>query len=313
VPAALLLAGILCGGLGACGGGRSQSAKSLVRDAFAPHRPLDSGVLGLTFALAGAPGSGSHAPREALLLHLAGPFQRPAASGLPRFAMTIELRSGALRSHALRAAATSTAGKLYIGLGGRQFLAPPAAVSALARGYATASGRSVSTTGSSIAALGAEPAAWLAEPRIAGRRRLAGVDTVHIVAALNVARFLADARAVSALVTPQGLAVGKQLARLLGPALAAAPSPPVRPARVDLFTGAQDHLPRRLSLSVTVATAPPSAPARVRGRLLTLTLVLAMSAVNQPQTIVAPSHPRPVSELVALLPRLGLTAGVPAG
>jgi hypothetical protein len=313
--ASLLAAGILAGGLAACGGGgrTSESAQALVKNAFASPHPISSGRLDLTLALTTSRASGSHAAGDAFLLALRGPFQSLGPSRLPRFDLAVKLRSGALAGRTLRATVTSTGGQLFIGLDRRQFLASAATLRALQQGYIQASGPAASAGGSSLATVGLDPGAWLVHPRIAGSSRLDGVDVVHLVAGLNVARFLADARPLSSSASAIGGGAGAQSSPLLGPARGSLPAGAVRVARVDLFTGKRDDLPRRLSLRLAVAATPRTQAALGDVRRATLRLVVALSDLNRPQKIVAPTRPRPASELAPLLARLGLAGRSPTG
>jgi hypothetical protein len=295
----VLAAGILAGAAYGCGGGgHPRGGPAVVKETFASGKPVQSGRVNLVFGLGVRRVSGSHAHGESFLLHLSGPFQSRGAQRLPRFQLAVQQRSSAPPARALRATATSTGTQLFIGFGGRQFLAPPATERALEQGYARAGGGAASANGSPLASLGIDPGAWLTHPRIAGSRRVGGVDTVHVVSGLNVSRFLADASALSSAASPLALGAGAHGAGLLPRGLATVPAGDVRVARVDLFTGAKDHLPRRLSLRLTIAGTPASLG---DVRRVTLTLVLGLSALNQPQRIVAPSNPRPPSELARLL------------
>jgi hypothetical protein len=272
----------------------------VVKQTFSPGSPIQSGRLAVNFGLSASRRRGSQTHRESFQLHMKGPFQSLGAGRAPRFALTVALRSSAV-PRTLHATVTSTGAQLFIGLDGRQFLAPPASARALQQGYARASGGSASTGGSPLAALGLDPAAWLVNPRIAGSRTLGGVQTTHVVAGLNVSRFLADASALSSAAAPIGLGAARQGPGVAASALAGAPPGAFRVKRVDLFSGAKDHLLRRLALRLTLVATPQSRAALGDLRRATLTLVLGLSALNQPQKIAAPRHARPFSELAPLL------------
>jgi hypothetical protein len=292
------LAAAASSALAACGGGgASPSASSLLKDTFSSHKPISSGLLDASLELAG-PGGARGA--NGFSLHLEGPFQSAGAGRLPQFALALTLGT---RRRTLTAGATSTAGRLYLELGGQSFLAPAANLRALEQGYAQAVGGSSSSGGdSALATLGIEPSRWLIHPSVAGSTRTDGADAVHIVSGLDTARFLADAARLSS----AGLAFG---AGLITPARAAALSSSLRAARVDVYAGRHDHLLRRLALHGVV-----SRPRDPRGALAglaggTLSFVLQLSRLDQPQTISAPSSTQPLSQLPPLLERLGLAAG----
>jgi hypothetical protein len=302
--AAALAAGLLL----ACASGSPPSASSLLKETFSSHRPVSSGLLDLTFALSGRAGAGAPAAPGSFSLHLAGPFQSAGPGRLPQFAFALALRS---TGRMLSVGAVSTAGRLYLELGGLAFLAPAAAIQALEQGYTEASGSSSTRARQSTSAtLGIDPAAWLTHASRSGSVNLGGTDTVHLLAGLDTARFLADAERLS---SAGGALAAGQGAGLLTPARAEALAASVRSARVDIYTGARDHLLRRLALSAAVSTTPAARAAL--GGLVdgTLTFVLQFAQLGRPQTIAAPANPQPLSQLGRELERLGLARGLHAG
>jgi hypothetical protein len=298
-PGSLALLAAASLALAACGSGASPGASSLLKDTFSPHKPISSGVLALSFALnarGGAPGA-----KGSFSLELAGPFESTDTGRLPHFALALTLDTA---GRTLRAGATSTAGHLYLQLGGVSFLAPAASMRALEQGYAQASGGSSSARSrAAFATLGIDPAAWLTHPSIAGSATVAGAETVHILSGLDTARFLADVERLSS----AGLSLGAgQGAAPLTPARSAALAASVRAARVDVYAGARDHLLRRLALSAAVSTTPAARAALGGLAGGTLSFVLQFTQLDRPQTIAAPRNSRPLSRLGPALERLGL-------
>jgi len=298
--------------MGACGGGASPDARALLDETFGSHEPITSGRISLRLALT-AEGA-RQPPGEGLALRLRGPFQSLGSTQLPRFALQVDLRSPGVRApgHVLHAGATAIGGRLFITLDGRHFLAPPAVAAALGRGYAAAAG-GVPAHGSrpSLATFGLEPRAWLQHPRIAGSARVAGTDTTHILAGIDVARFLADMQKLGAAGVPL-IAEGAEAFDALSPALSSS----VRSARADIYTGKTDHLLRRLVLSASIPPAAAAPTAALSGKLAgtalggsrgaTLSLAIDLALLNQPQRILAPGHLQPLAQLPAELERLGL-------
>ncbi len=270
-----------------------QSARSLLRETFAAHQPIESGRIDFSLALSS---TGRGAPEELFSVHLRGPFQSLGPARLPRFALLVDVSSrelgsanGATGATALSLGATFTGRQLFVEQEGRPFLAPVSAVRALEQGYAQATRSPSTASGSSnYAALGVDPSEWLLSPALAGSTRVAGAETVHIVAGLNVARFLADAAKLAGAGRALGLGAG-QGSELLSPASIAALSRSVRSARVDMYTDAHDHLLHRLVVSASIATTAQTRPVLGGLRAADLTLVLQLAALNQPQAIVAPA------------------------
>ena len=299
-----LAAIVLAGGLAGCGGGGSPSAQSLLDKTFNSHKPIQSGRLDLSLALSPVAPVGSPAPRSPFSVRLTGPFQSLGAGRLPRFALQLSLTD--TRGRSLQAGAISTGERLYAELAGITFLTPQSTAQALQRGYAEASRAASSTNaGSTFAALGIDPGRWLIHPVLAGSS--AGAGTVHIVAGLNVPRFFADVEKLSG----AGRALGGGGPELLSPAQISVLANSLRAARVDVYSGAVEHLLRRLSLKAVVVTTARARATLGGLRRATLTVVLQFADLNLPVTIVPPSNPQPASRLVLALERLGLIPRLP--
>jgi hypothetical protein len=292
--------------LAACGSGSSPSAGTLLRQTFSSHGSISSGQVDLLLALTPHP----RARAAPFSLHIAGPFQSAGAGRFPQFALGLTRTAG---RHTVGAGAVSTGGRLYLQLGGRTFLAPAATTSALERGYRQASSSgSAAAGGESLAALPLEPQGWLTHPAVAGRANIDGAETIHIVAGLDASRFLADA---ARLQVPAEALTGAAGGGLLTPARATALSRSVRSSsvrsrsvrsgRVDLYTGAHDHLLRRLALRAEVLWPPAERAALGELPDGTLTFTLRFTQLNSPQTIAAPRTLQPLSQLAGALEGVG--------
>jgi hypothetical protein len=300
-PARALLALLAAAsiGLAACGGGASPSASSVLRETFSSHRPISSGHVELSLALIPRAGAGARGAGGSSSFRLAGSFQGTGAERLPLLGLALDVAAGGRRH---TAGVVSTGGRLYLRLAGETFLAPAAALVALEQGYAQ--GRSISAPGvgmPSFATLGVEPAAWLTHPSLAGRTRISGAEVFHVVAGLDGARFLADARRLSS--AGEALTGGRASSRL-------ARSSSVRSARVDLFTGVHDHLLRRLALTAELAGRPQAGAASGAPVDTAVAFELRFAQLNVPQRIVPPSRALPPSARGPALERLGVARGL---
>jgi hypothetical protein len=296
----------VAGLLAACGAGSPPSADSLLRATFASHRQISSGRVELSLALTPHASAGAAADGRPSGLHLAGAFQGASAGQVPSFAMTVSSTSA---GDTRVSAAVSSGGRLYLSLAGQTFLAPATAMTALQQGFSQ--GRAGSAPGGGLpglATLGMQPGGWLNHPSLAGRARIAGVETIHLVAGLDRARFLADAGRV--LSSGEALAGG-----VAGSARAQAPPPSasVRSARVDLYTGAHDHLLRRLAITAQLSGGTAARAAGLKPAQRTLTFELSFAQLNQPQIISVPASPRPPSALARALERLAASGARPPG
>ncbi len=305
-PLALLALGLLALALGGCGSGGSASAQALLGETFQSKQPIESGRIHLALALTSNASSASAAHSKLLGVSLSGPFQGQGAGHLPQFSLQLALGAGA---HTLQAGATATASDLYIELAGSWFVAPPGTAQQLAQSYAaTTRASSSAQSRATFAGLGIEPGDWIADPEIVASDT--NSETTHISGRLDVARFLADAQKLSgasgALGLGAGAAAGSALPSSGGlAALAGA----LRSARVDIYTGTSDHQLQRLELSAQVAATPQARSTLGVSSGATLTLDLQFADLNEPQAIHAPANPRPISELVPALQRLGSALG----
>ncbi len=287
-------------GLEACGGA-SPSAQTLLSDTFQSHKPIESGQIDLALKLAAS----GYAPlAQPVALQLSGPFQSLGAKRLPRFALQVSL---ALGGQPLKAGAVSTGSRLFVELGGSPFEAPAATVSAVQKSFAQATSSASAGKGSgTFASLGLNPSSWLEHPVDKGTVQIAGEQTTHIEAGLNVTRFLTDTDRLSGVGNSTGLSGAAPGLALLAPSEIPALSRSVKSARVDVYTGRDDHLLRRLSVSATVATDAKDRAALQGLRSASLSLQLGFTDVNKPQRIVAPSNPQPLSDLQGYLQQLGI-------
>jgi hypothetical protein len=305
--AVALLAAISCAwSLGACGGA-AGSAQALLEDTFSGHTQIESGDINLSFALSAA---GSKAATKPLAVRLSGPFESAGAAKLPRFALQLQLSAG---GHALDAGATSTGSALFVQLAGTWFSTPQTTYKALEEGYAQATKSASSAKAhSTFASLGIEPGHWLSNPTNAGNATIAGVQTTHLTASVDIPAFLADVAKLSqaggalGLGSPVGGAGGA-----LSPALATELAKSIKSAHVDVYTGQSDHMLRRLEVTATV-TGTPQTQALLGGlSTADLKVLLEFSELNKPQTIAAPPNPEPPSQLLPAVQQLvGALQGV---
>lgn len=300
---ALLLAVCTAAVVAACGGG--TGAQALLSDTFQSGKPIESGNIDLSFSLSG---KGSSAVEHPLKVHLSGPFEGNGAKKLPKFALKVDLE---VAGRTLTAGIASVASKFYLELEGAAFVAPDSTAKALEKGYAEAT-RAASGSKSSFATLGIEPGRWLKEPVEKGEATIDGEKTIHIEAAVDSARFLKDVSRLSGATGSLSAATG-QASGLLSPKLVSSLAKSIASAHVDVYTGASDHLLRRLVLD---AKLKPDAEASTALQGITsadLSIDLTLSSVNKPQHIVAPADAKPLSQLLGTLQSLGFVESAGQG
>jgi hypothetical protein len=288
--AVALLAGICSVWMLSACGGAAGSAQSLLEETFAGHTQIESGNVNLAFTLSAA---GSNSSTKPLAVRLSGPFENTGSGKLPRFALALQLNAA---GHALNAGASSTGSALFVQLAGTWFSTPQNTYTALQESYAQAT-KSASTAKvrSSFAALGIEPGKWLSDPTNVGTTTVAGVSTVHLTASVDIPAFLADVSKLGSNVP--GVSI-------VSPSSIAEQAKSIKSAHVDVYTGASDHLLRRLEVSATVAGTPQTQTLLGGLSNAHLQVVLEFSDLNRPQTITAPPNPQPASQLLPALQQL---------
>jgi hypothetical protein len=285
--------------LSACGGA-SGSAESLLSETFSGHTPIESGDVNLSFSLSA---TGQSAATKPLAVTLSGPFDSTASGKLPRFDLQLQLTAA---GHRLSAGATSTGSALFIQLAGTWFSTPSSTYKAIEEGYAKATSTvATAKEHSTFSALGIEPGHWLTDPTQAGIATIAGVQTVHLTAAVDIPAFLADVAKLSQ--AGGSLGLGSPLGSsgsTLSPALAGELAKSIKSAHVDVYTGQSDHLLRRLEVRATVSGTPQTQSLLGGLTSANLRVTLEFSSLNKPQAISAPANPQPPSQLLPALQQL---------
>jgi hypothetical protein len=113
-----------------------------------------------------------------------------------------------------------------------------------------------------------------------GSEDVDGTETIHISGTPDVAKILEDAQRLD----PTGRAAGAGDANQLADA--------VESASVDVYTGADDKILRKLDLSISLADPGGS------GQTVSLDLSIGLSDVNEEQTIEAPADAKPLDDLI---------------
>jgi hypothetical protein len=236
-----------------------------------------------------------------IALRVTGPFAAPSASSGARFDLDLLATLGG-QKFAGGAIATGTRSYLRLddrvyALGGGQ-RKRPAATAAAAKPHPI------------LTALGIDPLRWITGVRDAGSERVAGVATKHLTGDLDPRKLLAD---VGTLLDQAG--GGK--ASIVSPELLTQIGAAAKSAKVDIWTGADDSILRRLAVDLRFAFKQAQSPivGLDGGRI---TLGLRLDDVNgAPVTVTAPAGARPLSEVTgkggigALLG--GLSAGLSGG
>ena len=283
LPLALLAALLCVVAIAGCGGGGSDESsdpQELLNETFGGDGEVNSGVLDISVEASAEGDQGGSLSGE-----LSGPFESRADDELPLLDVDATVNvstTGADQS--IEGGLTVTEDGAYITTDGQAYAVDEPTFAALEQAYAqSAQAQAESTDPESSAIfdqLGIDPASWLTDVTNEGTEEVGGAETVHISGTPDVAKIFEDAQRLD----PTGQTAGVGDAGQLADA--------VSDATIDVYTGAEDHILRRLDVSVDLADP------RASGATANFTLSLGLSGVNEEQAIEAPANPKPIDELI---------------
>lgn len=144
---------------------------------------------------------------------------------------------------------------------------------------------------------GGDPAAcdidfesWITNLTNEGSADVGGAETVHISGDADVQKILGDIGNIASTV-PSASSSG------FDPAQLSAASGAVTDASIDVYSGTDDHVLRKLEASLTIDPAALGAPSEQIGEI-TIAFSVEIDGLNEEQTITAPENPKPISELI---------------
>jgi hypothetical protein len=233
---------------------------------------IHSADLGLRLVL--APRAG--APNGQVGFELRGPVDL-RAGGLPVARLAYTQIAGARQGGAT---VVSTGRKAFVEVGGSAYRLPRAQADSLA-----------ASAGQVRRNVQLPLGRWVRDPKVSDGGEVGGTRTDHVSAGLDAVAALRDIFSAAASAGAQVPDLGGTRADELRKA--------IKQSSIDLWSGRDDHLLRRLRLRIGFEVAPP-APLRARlGSLTggTLAFDVDLANVNRPVQVAAPANPRPASKL----------------
>jgi hypothetical protein len=136
---------------------------------------------------------------------------------------------------------------------------------------------------------GVDPKTWLTNVSNEGTTDVEGTEAIQIHGDADIAKIVEDLQKVQEQTgsTTQQL-TPEQIDQLTSS---------VESASIDVYSGVDDHLLRRLAVSLEIT--PPEGTGEISSANVDFSVTL--SDVNQAQTISAPSNPKPISDLLSQL------------
>jgi hypothetical protein len=300
--ALLFLVVALAAGIAGCGGGGGggEDPTQVLKDTFNNDTQVSSAHLNISLS-----GSTEGSQSGSFSASLDGAFQSDAndPTVFPQLDLTATVDgSAAGQSVNFEGGVTATTDAAFVTYQGQAYEVPSATFDQLKQAYqqqaqAADTQTSGSNAGSILSDLGIDPSTWLTNVTNEGDADVEGASTVHIHGDADVAQILADI-GTAAQSIPGASTQG------LDPSSLDQVSQFVQGATVDVYSGTDDHLLRKLE--VTLDISPPASASTAGIDSISIDFSISLSDVNQPQTISAPTGTKPLSDLAGQLGGLGI-------
>lgn len=280
-----------CGG----GSGDSSSAVSLLRQTFSGSHKVNSG--NLQVALTISP-SGSKTFTGPISLTFGGPFQSQGAGKLPESNFTVAL-SALGSSTSIGIISTGHSG--YVTFQGSSYQLPQASFQRLEASFSQLTASPGSGHSSVLSRLGIQPLHWLSNPQVVGSESVAGANTTHIRAGINVSALLGDLSTFLQKASSVGVSGSSSLAGGLPATLVSKIADEIQNPTFDVWTGSSDKTLRKLEIHLTLPVTGQVSTLLGGLRSAGISLSMSYGQLNQPQTISAPATTAPYSQFQAKL------------
>lgn len=291
--AGLLAVGVLaaCGGGGA---GGDEDPQQVLDETFSGDKDVTSGVIDF-FLNAGGQSNGQDASFD---VSFGGPFQDMGEGQLPAFDFSFEFTVESPDQNAsFDGAATSTGDRGFLTFMGTTYEVDSEILDSFTQGFEDAQAQSGSEgSADDLQALGIDPRGWLTNLTNEGTEDVEGAETIHISGEANVPQIVED-------LTSAAEQAGNQVPAPLPTDQLSQIQDAIQEARIDVFTGVDDRILRRLALTfaIDVPEGVDSGGGNLDGEFS-----VTLSQLNEEQTIEAPADAQPLSDLLGQL-------GIPAG
>jgi hypothetical protein len=263
-------------------------AQTLLRETFAGNHPVTSGEIELAVKLVP---TGSTVLTAPITIAFGGPFQSATKGKLPQSDFTV---TASAQGHNGKLSIISTGSAGYITVDGDSYQLPAADYDKLKSGLSSVSGSS--SKSSTLSKLGIDPLDWLTDPQVLGTDSVAGVNTDHIAAKVNVAGLLKDLDKLAGKASLLGVSDASKISGGLTASEQSKIAAHVKSASFDVWTGASDRTLRKLAVALTVPVTGALHKSLDGLTSVRITVNLQYADLNKPQTITAPTKLLPYSE-----------------
>jgi hypothetical protein len=284
-----------------CGGSDKASSSTDVNDllaqTFSGNKKVKSGKLDLGLQLDAK--GGSSQLNGPVNVRLVGPFQTEDAGTLPKFKLDVSFEGA---GQSLKAGATSTGDKGFLSFQGTDYAVSDSVFKQFKAGFEQSAKQSGSKGGQSFASLGMDPRKWLTNARNEGEAKVGDDDTIKITGGIDVPKLLDDVNKALSRAGSLGLAGAGQVPSKLTDAQKRQVAQSVKDPRVEIYTGKDDKILRRLVVNLGVND-------KQSGTNATIGFNIAITDLNEDQDIPAPSNAKPFDQLLSQLGALQALGG----
>ena len=308
IATACLLATALVAGCD-LGGGGDEDPEEVLSETFSGDKQVDSGTIDVSLSGSAEGATGGNAEGS-----VSGSFQSEEGQ-FPQFDLAVSATAEGLgQSFNFDGGLISSGDALFVNYQGTDYEVPADVFKQVQKNYEASSAQTGETEGSFQEQCEAAAEQGGVDPSICdfdplrlftnleneGDEDVEGADTVHITGDLNleeIGNLVSEAIAAS----PQGQFLPPGSLDQLTTQLEEA----VDEASFDVYSGKEDRILRQLDLNFSI-TPPEDAAAAVPVESLGLDFSVVLGAVNEPQTIEAPTDAQPLDDLLSELGVSGL-------
>ena len=289
----------LAAGLVACGssgGGGGEDPNTVLNQTFSgDHTKVKSGDIDIKFGFDVTGKQGGKLNAE-----LSGPYENEGTKKVPKLDWKITAdASGPGQSFNFDGGITSTGDAAYVNYKGSDYQVTPALFEQFKQQIEQSAGQSTTSPQSGkqlLQLLGVKDAKQLlTNLKNEGTSDVEGTTTNHISGDLDVNKVVDSLKNLASSASALG-ALGGSSSQLPSGAQLDQIKSAVKTAHFDIYSGQDDHILRRLTVDIGVE--PPSNTGVDK---LDANFDVTLGKVNEPQTITAPSNPKPFAQLLSQL------------
>jgi hypothetical protein len=283
----------------ACGGGSDDEASSstdvneLLKQTFTGSKDVKSGNLDLALKVEAQ--GGESQVQGPVSISLSGPFQAQDEGKLPKFKLEAAFEGA---GQSIKAGATSTGDKGYLSFQGTDYVVEDRVFDQFKAGFEQAQ-KQGSDQKQSFASLGMDPRNWLTDPQNAGDSKVGDDDTIKITGGIDVAKLLDDVNNALSKASALGLGGAGQVPEKLTEQQKREVAEAVEDPRVEIYTGKEDTILRRLVVNLGIDDKASGSSGRVG-------FDVSITDLNEDQDIAEPADAKPFNDLLGQLGGLGL-------